>query len=75
MRLIANEYQLKEIVRMIRESTELTQEKFGETIFRTGRSVRSLESGERNLSVETLLQIAKIHKFKIIIEKEKSGIR
>lgn len=71
MKLRANDYRPKEIVKILREWTGLTQKQFGETIYRTERSVRSLESGERRLSLETLLLIANKHNIKIIITKEK----
>ncbi len=70
MKFLANDYEPKDICRIIRNWTGLTQEEFGKTIYRSGRSVRALESNERHLSVETLLSMAKIHKIKIIIKKE-----
>lgn len=70
MKFIANDYLPKDIFKIIRESTNLTQPEFGKTINRSERSVRSLETGERQLSVQTLLEIAKAHNIKIIIEKE-----
>lgn len=51
-------------------NTNLTQEEFGKTIYRSKRSIRLLETGERHLSVQTLLEIARIHNIKIIIKKE-----
>lgn len=70
MKLLANDYKPEEICKILREWTNLTQTEFGKTIHRTERSVRSLETGERHLTVETLLNIAKAHGMKIIIEKE-----
>ncbi len=70
MKLLANDYKPEEICKILREWTNLTQTEFGKTIHRTERSVRSLETGERHLTVETLLSIAKAHGMKIIIEKE-----
>ena len=69
MKFQATDYEPKDICRMMREWTNLTQENFGKTIHRSGRSVRKLESGESHLSVETLLKIAKNHGINIIIEK------
>lgn len=68
--MLANDYKPEEICKILREWTNLTQNEFGKTIHRTERSVRSLETGERHLTVETLLNIAKAHGMKIIIEKE-----
>lgn len=70
MKIIANDYTPQEIAKLLREATDLTQKQFGETIHRSERSVRSLESGTRHLTVETLLNIAKTHNFKITISRE-----
>lgn len=70
MKIVINDYTPQEIVKLLREETDLTQKEFGKTISRSERSVRTLESGTRHLTVETLLNIAKTHNFKIIIEKE-----
>lgn len=70
MKFVANDYTPQEIAKLLREATELTQKEFGKTINRSERSVRSLESGTRHLTVETLLNIANTHNFKIIILKE-----
>ena len=70
MKFQATDYTPKDICRMIREWTNLTQDDFGKSINRSGRSVRMLESGASHLTVETLLSIAKIHGIKITVEKE-----
>lgn len=70
MKFLANDYEPKDICRMLREATNLTQKDFGKSVHRTDRSIRMLESGETHLTVETLLEMAKTHKFKVIIEKE-----
>lgn len=70
MKFLLNDYKPEEICKILREWTDLTQEKFGKTIQRSGRSIRMLESGESHLTVETLLAIAKTHNIKIIAEKE-----
>ncbi len=70
MKIVANDYTPQEIARLLREATDMTQKEFGKTICRSERSVRSLESGTRHLTVQTLLNIAKAHKFKVIIMKE-----
>ena len=70
MKFLANEYEPKEICKIIREWTSLTQKEFGKSVHRSDRSIRMLESGQSHLTVETLLNIAKAHNIKIIIEKE-----
>lgn len=70
MKFQATDYSPEDICRMLREWVNMTQEEFGKTINRRGRSVRMLESGESHLTVETLLNIAKTHGIKITVEKE-----
>ncbi len=69
MKIIANNYTPPEIIRIIRESTELTQKQFGKTIHRSEKGIQAFELGKRNYTVETLLQIADVHNLKVIIEK------
>lgn len=70
MKLVANEYTPQDIVKIIREWTELTQKDFGESIQRTERSIRTLESGSRHLTVETLIKICNAHNIEVIIQKK-----
>ncbi len=70
MKLIANDYPSKEIIKIIREWTELTQNDFGKSIHRSKSSIQSLELGRRVLTVPTLIQIANTHDLKITIEKK-----
>lgn len=72
MKLKATEYTTEEILKIFREWTGLTQKDFGKSISRTERSIQSLESGDRHLTVDTLLQIAKTHNIKIVISKDTS---
>lgn len=70
MKIIANDYTAPEIIRMIREWTELTQEQFGKTIHRSQKGIQAFELGTRNYDMRTLLQIANKHGLKITIEKK-----
>lgn len=70
MEFQATNYKPEDICRIMREWTDLDRKDFGKSIHRTERSVRSLETGERNLTVQTLIDIAKTHDIKIIIKKE-----
>ena len=70
MKIIANDYEAKDIIKIIREWTELTQKDFAETINRTRNSIQKLESGERGYTMATLLDIAKKHNITITIEKK-----
>ncbi|MDR1754455.1 MAG: helix-turn-helix domain-containing protein, partial [Eubacterium sp.] len=70
MKLNLNDYEPKEIIRIIREWTELTQKEFGKTINKKERTIQDYESGQIRYSAETLMQIAKIHNVTITIEKK-----
>lgn len=71
MKIIANDYNAKEIIRIIREWSELSQKEFAKRIHRTERSIQMLESGERNYTLETLIQVA--NEFDVTISIEKRG--
>ena len=68
--MFVDQNKIGEFIKKLRKDNHLTQKEFGKTINRSERSVRTLESGTRHLTVETLLNIANTHNFKIIIEKE-----
>lgn len=71
VKIDATKYTTEEILKIIREWTGLTQKEFGSSINRSERSIQSLESGARHCTMDTLLQIAKIHNVSIIISKSK----
>ena len=70
MKIIANDYEPKEIIRVIREWSELTQKEFGKTIHRSEKGIQAFELGTRNYDMRTLIQIAKVHGLKITKEKK-----
>lgn len=70
MKIIANEYSPNDIIRIIREWTELTQKDFGKSIHRSEKGIQAFELGTRNYDMKTLIQIANTHGLKITIEKE-----
>lgn len=71
MKFIANNYEANDIIRIIREWTGLKQSDFAKTINRSTRSVQDYEAGITKYSVQMLLDIAKKHKLKITIEKDR----
>lgn len=73
MKIDAKEYSPGEILKIIREWTCLTQQDFGKSIYRSARGIRALEQEERHLSVDTLLQIAKVHNINIVISKQNNS--
>ena len=70
MKIKANDYKTNEIIKIIREWTNLTQQQFGETIHRSKHTVQSMELGRNNVYLHTLLEIANTHGIDIIIEKK-----
>ncbi len=69
VKIDATKYTTEEILKIIREWTGLTQKEFGKSINRSERSIQSLESGARHCTLETLLQIAKVHNISIYVSK------
>ena len=71
MKLVANDYDAKDLMKIIREWTDLKQTDFAKTINRSKRSVQDYEAGITKYSMNMLLDIAKKHGLKITIEKVK----
>lgn len=70
MKIVANDYEPKDIIKIIREWTELTQKEFGKSINRSLRGIQDYEAGRRCYNINTLLDIAEKHNIKITIEKK-----
>lgn len=68
MKFIANNYKPNEIIKIIREWTELTQEEFGKSIDRSKDTVQSYELGRNKMTIDKLMEIAKKHNIIITIE-------
>lgn len=71
MRIIANDYQAKDIVKIIREWTELNQKEFGKSISRSRDSINNIENGRNRMFLNDFIKMCKIHDVKIVIEKKK----
>lgn len=70
MKIIANEYMAKDIVRIIREWTELNQTEFGKTLLRSRDSINNIENGRNRMYLNDFIEMCKIHNIKITIEKK-----
>jgi len=70
MKIKANDYRVNEIIKIVREWTELTQKQFGETIHLSRHTVQSMELGRSGVYLQTLLDIADAHGITITIEKK-----
>ncbi len=68
--LIANDYKSNEIIKIIREWTELTQRDFAKTIDRSPKTYQDYEYGRINVSLEMFLKICKVHGIDVIVRKK-----
>lgn len=71
MEIKAEDYKTSEIIKMIREWTELSQKEFATSIHKSLSTVQSYETGRRKYTFDTLLQIAKTYDIEITIKKKK----
>lgn len=70
MKLNLCDYEPKDVIRIIREWTELTQKEFGKSINKAERTIQDYESGACRYYIDTLYDIAKVHNITIVIEKK-----
>ena len=71
MKIIANEYEPKEIIKIIREWTNKTQKEFGSDIGKSKDTIQSYELGRNKMSLDKLIEIAHKYNITITIEKKK----
>lgn len=70
MKIIANNYQSKDVIRFIREWTELTQKDFGKSINKSYGCIQKYESGMRKITFENFMKLCQKHDIKVTIEKK-----
>ncbi len=70
MKFIANNYEPKEIIKIIREWTEKTQEKFGKEIGKSKDTIQSYELGRNKMSLNTFMEIVKKENLIVTIERK-----
>lgn len=71
MKFIANEYETKEILKMLREWCELSQDDFSRSIGKKGRGwAKAIERGVSRCYFDDILKIAKEFDIKITFEKK-----
>ena len=71
MKINGLDYNSKELFKIIREWTELSQEEFAKTISVSKGTVQNYEKGKRNYTFKTLMEICKKNNINIIFEKKK----
>ena len=72
MEIKATKYKGKDILKFIRQNTNMTQMDFAKTINKTRDRQASNETGRSRYFVDDLIEIAKVHNLEIII-KEKTN--
>ncbi len=70
MQIKANDYKPKEIVKFIREWTDLTQNDFAKSINRSRKTIEGYEYGTVNVSLATFLKMCKEHNIEVIVRKK-----
>ncbi len=71
MKIVANNYQVQDVMRIIREWTELTQKEFAKSVNRSRDGIQKYESGKRKITFETFMMFCRKHNIKVTIEKIK----
>ena len=72
MKLVANKYNEKDVMKIMREWTGLNQAKFGENIGLSKMTIQSYERGVRRFTFETLMKIANKYGYTVIIQKKQN---
>ena len=70
MQLKAANYESKDIIKIIREWTELTQVDFAKSINRSRKTVEAYEYGKVKFSFEMFLNICKLYDIEVTIRKK-----
>lgn len=71
MKFKCNNYQTKDIIRFMRESTDKTQKEFARDIGKTREWCAAVEGGKSNVLLKDFITLAEINNINIIINKEK----
>ena len=71
MKINALDYDSKELFKMIREWSELTQEEFARKINVSKGTVQNYEQSKRNYKIKNIIKIYKKNNINIILEKKK----
>ena len=70
MKIVANEYKAKDVMRIMREWSGKKQADFGKDIGLSGMTIQGYERGVRRYTFETLMKVAKKYGYTITIEKK-----
>ena len=75
MKIKANDYSPNEILKFMRQATNLTQKEFAKSINKSADWCQSNELGRSDFYFKDFLELAKIHNFNINIEEKVSQKR
>ena len=70
MKFNANNYSKGDIIKIIREWTNLTQEDFAKKVGKSKRTIEDYEAGVTNYNIEFLKKISKKFNLDIVISKK-----
>ena len=70
MKLKANKYEPKDIMKIVREWTNKTQKEFGEDVKKSNEWVKANETGKTNYYFKDLLNICKKNNIDITFSKD-----
>ena len=70
MKIKANDYEPKDVLKIMREWSQLSQEEFSQTVDLSTWSIQSYEVGRRRCLFDTFLKIANKHGITITLEKK-----
>jgi len=71
MKVVANDYPIKDIFKMLREWSELTQKDFAKSLNKSKATIECWEYGVSTMSFKTFMEIAKKYGYTVTIEKKK----
>lgn len=69
-KIYATDYCAKDLVKLIRDWTELTQEEFGVQIGKNRKIIRNYEQGITDVKLDMLLRMAKVFGIEIVMAKK-----
>lgn len=69
MKIIANNYNPNEVIKIIREWSEKTQQEFADSLNKNKNTIQSWELGRNKMTFNTLMEIAKKENLIITIER------
>lgn len=67
MEIKITEFNPNEVVRIMRDTTGLSQTEFGKSINRGRDSISNIERGTNNVFFKTIIEIAKEHNLELIL--------